>query len=227
MIYSLKTKAYQCGIFDVSHELGLDIYQHFISKKYCDELITSVNNCVRKAKRETRVLKFLTWKKFHTELRDNLWYGLMPICGYNECRISYLTLSDHDVGKILRIGTELIHLIKQSEGETDKYDINCVQILEYRPGTLKMPHFDGRYMTNGYEVWGITIGDGKIMSVGSLMRWGRPQNKFSSVSHPGETIYRMRGKMLWKYWHAIVKVTKVIHSIMFRVATVSTSHGYN
>ncbi len=47
---------------------------------------------------------------------------------------------------------------------------------------------------------------GKVMSVGSLLNFGHPKNKFTLLPSKKATLYRMRGKQLWYYWHAIQQV---------------------
>ena len=57
----------------------------------------------------------------------------------------------------------------------------------------KLPHFDGKFMTNGVEVWGWTLTPGKFMAVATRMNYGKVTNENTVIEHLAGTLYKMFG----------------------------------
>ena len=155
-------------------------------------------------------------------IRDNVWYGLRPQKNYTHCVESELSLcANQHIRRIHKVGQQLINQVRSTTG--NKYVVNCIQILRYKSGTYKMPHFDGKYMTNGEQVWGMTLHKGKVMGIATRHHWGQAVNRHTLVKHAAATVYQMEGNMMRHFHHSITaqKYDEPCITIMFRMAKVS------
>ena len=207
------------GIVDDDHEVGIDMYCGLIPQSALEEISEIFDGAFAGANADPdpgrRAMNHKTGK--NKTARDNQRHGVEPHNKYKDARKSMLSLRDYRVHRIVEHIKPLIEGIRG-----DKYPINCVQLVGYNKASYKNPHFDGKQMTNGEEIWGLTLDSGKVMSIGAKLHFGTVLNEYSVIKHKAGTLYRMRGKCVKKYWHSIARIkVKRNRTIMLRVADVN------
>ena len=84
--------------------------------------------------------------------------------------------------------------------------------------------FDGRYLTNHKDLFGLTLDEGKKLVIGSTMTMGQADNECNIVEIPPWSLYRFSANMIDLEWHGICRVLKRNRTIMFRNAVVSLNN---
>ena len=88
-------------------------------------------------------------------------------------------------------------------------------MINHRPPTWKTVHFDGKYVTNHRELFGLTMDRGKKMVIVSTMTMGTADNEYNVIEIPPCSIYRFGPNMLSLEWHGICRVTQQNLTILF------------
>ena len=97
-----------------------------------------------------------------TAKRDSVWCGVMPAGKkYDESIESHVKLEDFEIPEIIDIIQPKIDFLKAQTNDKTPYKINTVQFIDYRPPSWKTVHFDGRYLTNYEQLFGLTLNKGK------------------------------------------------------------------
>ena len=207
---------------DVNHQMDMDLMygEELFTKDQKIDVKSHVMNSIEGVNQSDDI--WVRCCNDKTAKRDSVWFGYMPIGKkYNHCIESYCSMDDFEVQEIMKICKPKIMFYKEYAGYDEPYVINTVQMINYRPPSWKVVHFDGQFVTNHRELFGLTLDKGKKMVIGSTMTMGTADNKHNVIDIPPWSIYRFGPNMLKLEWHGICRVTQQNRTVMFRNATPS------
>eukprot|EP01083_Nonionella_stella_P284680 969200_1 len=213
---------FRSNLKDNNHEIGCDLVTGLFTdedKRVIEECWSGIYNPIKTD--ETNVLSVCN---DDTPGRDSMWIGIMPYDNYKQSIASPVTLNDLKVPKLIKRIKPIIEQFRQitdTPEEYGLYDINAVQLIQYRRKSFKRVHFDGKYLMNHRELIVMTLDHGKRLGVGTWMVVGEAENKNNVINIPKWSIYRMGPILLCDEWHGILTMYDTNRTIIPRGATIS------